>query len=287
MAYENFIPTLWAEGIERDLERICVFKEDCNTKYEGRVKKVGDTVRIFGVGKPTIYTMDRKNASGNLVDPEEVDDTSITLAIKQIRYFNFLVGDFDEAQAIPGVMEALRQEASEGLADEIDKYIASFAMSSKIKKLYGDKPLKLTADKAVEGEINVLHAIDAAAQALYENDVKDTTEIVLTVTPRFFTLFRRAYIGSDTNNSEMLKTGRVAQYGNIKIKQSNNVARSADGSVDHMMIRTKRAIAFANPLTSVEAYRPEKKFADAVKGYSLFDAVEARPKEVIDINVTY
>ena len=285
MAYENFIPTLWAEGIERDLERMCVFKEDCNTKYEGKVKKVGDSVRIYGVGKPTIYTLDRADASGNLQDPEEVDDTSITLAINQIRYFNFLVGDFDEAQAVPGVMDALRAEASEGLADEIDRYIASFAMSKQIQKLYGTKPLKLTADKAVEGEINVLHAIDAAAQKLYENDVKDTTEIVMTVSPHFFTLFRRAYIGSDTNNSEMLKTGRATQYGNIKIKQSNNVAKSGD--VDHMMIRTKRAIAFANPLTNVEAYRPEKKFADAVKGYTLFDAVEARPKEVIDINVTY
>lgn len=286
MAYDNFIPSVWAEGIEHDLERLCVFAEDCNRKYEGNVSEVGDTVRIFGVGKPTIYDMDRKNASGEIVAPEEIADTSISLAINQIRYFNFKVGDIDKAQSVKGLMEALRQESSEGLANAIDKYIASFALDKQVKALNAS-PLKLTADKALEGEINVLHAIELAAQKLYENDVKDTTKIVLTVTPRFFTLFRRAYTGKDTDNSEKMANGQVGKYAGIIIKQSNNVATSANGSVDNMMIRTQRAIAFANPLTKVEAYRPEKAFADAVKGFELFDACVARPKEVVNINVTY
>ena len=286
MAYETFIPDVWAEGIEHDLERMCVFAEDCNRKYEGKVSELGDTVRIFGVGKPTIYEMERKNASGEIVAPEEIADTSISLAINQIRYFNFKVGDIDKAQAVKGLMEELRKEAREGLASAIAKYIASFALDKQVKTL-NSTPLKLTADKAVEGEINVLHAIENAAQKLFENDVKDNTKIVLTVTPRFFTLFRRAYTGKDTDNSDTLANGQVGKYAGIIIKQSNNVATSANGSVDNMMIRTQRAIAFANPLTKVEPYRPEKMFADAVKGFELFDACVARPKEIVNINVTY
>ncbi len=286
MAYENFIPTLWATGIERDLERMCVFAEDCNRNYEGTVREQGDTVRIFGVGKPTIHTMDRKNASGEINAPEEVADTSISLAIKQIRYFNFKVGDIDRAQAVKGLMETLRQEASEGLADEIDRYIAAFATDKQVKSLYS-APKRLVSGVAGEGEINVLHAIEEAAQALYENDVKQSTKIVATVTPRFYTLFLRAYTDKDTDNSEMMKNGRVAKYGNIIVKLSNNVARSADGTVDHIMVRTQRAIAFANPMTHVEPYRPEKMFADAVKGFSLFDGCVARPKELVNLNLTY
>jgi hypothetical protein len=53
------------------------------------------------------------------------------------------------------------------------------------------------------------------------------------------------------------------------------------------MIRAKRAIAFAQPLTHTEAYRPEKKFADAVKGFILYGAKVVRPKEIININVKY
>ena len=286
MAYENFIPSVWATGIERDLERMCVFAEDCNRNYEGNVREVGDTVRIFGVGKPTIHTMERKDASGEIAAAEEVADTSISLAIKQIRYFNFKVGDIDRAQSVKGLMDAIRKESSEGLADEIDRYIAAFATHRDVKSIYA-APKKLVAGTAGEGEINVLHALEEAAQALYENDVKQSTKIVAPVSPRFYTLFLRAYTDKDTDNSEMMKNGRVGKYGNIIVKMSNNVARSGGGAVDHIMVRTQRAIAYANPLTHVEPYRPEKMFADAVKGFELFDACVARPKEVVSLNLTY
>ena len=66
MAYANFIPTVWNEGIMRELERLCVFAEDCNRKYEGDVKQKGDTVKILGVGKPTIRTLDKAGRNGNI-----------------------------------------------------------------------------------------------------------------------------------------------------------------------------------------------------------------------------
>lgn len=286
MAYNNFMPTLWEEGIERDLDRLCVFAQGCNRKYEGKVAEKGDSIRIYGVGQPTIYDMNRKNASGQIVDPEEVADTSITLAINQIRYFNFKVGDIDRAQAVKGLMETLRAEASEGLANAIDKYIAAFAVDKSVKALY-TAPLKLVAGVAGQGEINVLHALDAAAQTLYENDVKESTKIEAIVTPRFATLFRRAYIDKDTNNHDEMKNGYIGKYGNIIVRVSNNVHKTQDGAVDNIMVRTTRAIAFANPLTHVEAYRPEKMFADAIKGFELFDGCVARPKEIVNLNVTY
>ena len=51
MAYNNFVPQLWAEKIDRDLNQNCVYAEDTNRQYEGTVKKCGDTVRITGVEK--------------------------------------------------------------------------------------------------------------------------------------------------------------------------------------------------------------------------------------------
>lgn len=56
MAYENFIPTVWAEAINRELEKALVYAEGCNRQYDGEVKAMGDTVRILGVGRPTITT---------------------------------------------------------------------------------------------------------------------------------------------------------------------------------------------------------------------------------------
>ena len=288
MAYQNFIPTVWNEGIERELERICVFAEDCNRKYEGSVKEKGESVKILGVGKPTIKSLAKANKNNDIDAPEEIEDTSVIMYINQIRYFNYMVGDIDKAQAVGGIMDALEQETSEGLANEVDTYIASKAVDESVKALYGNTPVKVVANEnAGTGEKYVLDILDEALQKLYENDVKSTTKIVVTISPRFFTLFKRAYINKDTDNSEMLKNGRVAKYGNIIVKMSNNVHKTSGGAVDNIMIRTQRAIAYAKPLTHTEPYRPEKKFADAVKGFILFDAKVVRPKEIININVKY
>ena len=279
MAYSNFIPSVWSESIERELERACVFAEDCNRQYEGDVSKKGDSVHILGVGKPTIKSLSRENASGEIDEAEEVNDTSVVMSINQIRYFNYKVGDIDKAQAIGGLMDALSEETSEGLANEIDKFIAGMVLDSSVRKLTSS-PTLITKD-------NVLSVLDDAIEALQENDVNMANGVTVTVSPRFYKLFKQAYVSKDTNNSEIMKNGKVATYGNVIVKLSNNVQKSDDGAIDNIMIRTKRAVAFVNPLTHTEAYRPEKSFADAVKGYALFDGKVVRPKEIININVKY
>lgn len=279
MAYEKFIPEIWSEAIQRALEGSYVFAEDCNRQWEGDVKKKGDTVHILGVGKPTIKTLAREDASNDIDGPEEIADSEVTLVINRISYFNYMVGDVDRAQAIGGLMDALSKETSEALADEVDQYVSAFAVDEDVQKL-------ATAAQTVTSE-NVLDILDSAIQKLYENDVKNTTEVVVTISPRFYTLFKKAYIKADTNNSEMLNNGKVSMYGNVTVKMSNNVHKTDGGATDNIMIRTKRAIAFAQPLTHTEAYRPEKKFADAVKGFILYDAKVVRPKEIININVKY
>ncbi len=286
MSFANFIPTVWAEGIQRDLERSCVFVEDCNREYEGDVKEKGESVKILGVGKPTIRTLDKSNRNGNIESAEEIEDTSVIMYINQIRYFNYMVGDIDKAQASGKIMDALSKETTEGLANAQDKYIADMAQDKTVKKLYNAAKL-VTSGASDASAKNVLYVLDEALERLYENDVNSNTEIVVTVSPRFYTLFKQAYITRDTDNSDILKNGRVGRYGNVTVKMSNNVSRSADKSEDHIMIRTKRAIAFACPFVHTEAYRPESKFADAVKGLILFDGKIVRPKEMIDINVKY
>lgn len=282
MAYTKFIPQLWAEAINRELEKAQVFIEDCNRQYEGTVAQAGDTVHILGIGKPTIKTLDRANASGQIDGPEEVEDNSLPLTINHISYFNYMVGDIDKKQAVGGLMDALSEESAYGLADEMDRFVANMAIDSSVPKL--------TATATTITKDNVLDILDDAIMKLQENNVNIASGVTVTVSPRFYKLFKQAYIGKDTNNSAELKNGKVAMYGSVTVKISNNIVKTkttADGDTDNIMIRTKKAIAFVNPLTHTEAYRPEKSFADAVKGYVLFDGKVVRPKEIININVKY
>ncbi|MBS6108220.1 MAG: hypothetical protein KH902_06570 [Subdoligranulum variabile] len=273
MSYANFVPKIWAKAIERELERKLVFAEDCNRQYEGDVKQMGDTVKILGVGKPTISK--QKGGSIILPDAENVEDTSVEMQINTVAYFNFLVDDIDKRQAVGGLMDALNTEATQELASEMDKDIAALAGTRDAKKLYSDY-------KAVNAD-NVLGTLDLALQMLQENDVPADAKIVATVPPWFLTHLRTAYTKLDTDNSDLLKNGKVGRYNNILIKMSNNVYSTASGS--NIMVRTERAVAFANPLTHTEPYRPEKRFSDAVKGYVLYGTKIVRPKELMILNV--
>ncbi len=273
MSYANFIPNVWAAGINRELGRTCVFADGCHTEFSGEIEKAGESITFVGCGKPTIRTIDRSSANNTIESAEEVEDTSVIMPVNRISYFNYKVGDVDKAQAVEGLMETLQAETTEGLANEVDKYIANLAKS--------DDAVLLSDSVSEISDTNVLTVLDSAIEKLYKNDVKDSTYIEAVLPPYFYMALKRKYTALDTANSELLKNGKVGMYGKVVIKMSNNVAN--DGTNDYVMVRTKRAVGYAKPLTHTEPYRPENGFADAVKGFILYDAKVLRPKEMVVI----
>ncbi|MEG1965612.1 MAG: hypothetical protein RR064_05640, partial [Oscillospiraceae bacterium] len=207
-----------------------------------------------------------------------IEDSSVTMNINQIAYFDYMVDDVDKIQARgDGIHMALASEISEGIANVMDKYIADLA-KDKMAVLDSATPYAVTNQ-------NILSVIDEALIKLYKNDVKQNSKVTLTCSPRFYMLLRQAYTKLDSNNSDIMKNGNVGRYGNVEVKMSNNVATK--GGADLIQLKTDRAIAFCNPNPHTEAYRPENYFSDAVKGYALFDAKIVRPKEMIVLNVKF
>ena len=281
MGYQKFKANVWAKNIEQELERSLVFVKDCNRAYEGVVKKLGDSVTIKGAGKVTMHS-DDDGVSPNFstdVAPEDVEGTNTIMSIKHYTAFNFKVDDIDAAQGADGAIAIYTRQASHNTANEMDKLVASLA-ADPLAVYDNASAVQITAN-------NVLETIDAGLQKLWENDVKPNDYVSLTVSPRFYMILKQKYQALDTDNSEMLKRGAVAMYGNIDIKLSNNVYTTNSGAQDKIMLRTKNAIAFANPLTKVEPYRPDAYMSDAVRGISLYDAKLIRPEQMIVLNCKY
>ena len=277
MAYDNFKAKIWSKAIDKELERAFVFADGTNQSYSGEIKGLGDTVRILGVGKPTVTEHDLINGDITLSTPEKVSDTSVSLVVEKAAYFNYAVGDIDKMQGAGKVMAALNDEASQEVANKIDCYISDL----------------VNPDKAIVGvqsytktnvtNANVMATFDACQAMLYANDVSPATEVEMIIPPWLYMLFRQAYQNKDTDNSEYLTNGKVAKYGNMTIKMSNNVTIKNDGTRDvyYVQVRTKRALAFAASEAHTEAYRPEASFSDAVKGFKLYGAKIVRPKELV------
>ena len=278
MAFDNFKAKIWSKAIDRELERAFVFADGTNQQYSGEIKGLGDTVRILGIGKPTVTEHDLINGDITLSTPEKVSDTSVSLVVDKAAYFNYGVGDIDKAQGAGNVMAALNEEASQEVANKIDQHIANLVHPDKASYIESVKYTKTQITSS-----NVMSTFDAVQAMLYANDVSPATEVEIILPPWLYMVFRQAYQNKDTDNSEYLTNGKVAKYGNMTIKMSNNVAVKNDGTRDvyYVQVRTKRAIAFAASEAHTEAYRPEASFTDAVKGFKLYGAKIVRNKELI------
>lgn len=278
MAYQNFKANIWAAFIEKELEKKHVFVADCNREYEGKVKGLGDSVTIKGAGQVTMRT-GADGVEPAFTAPEDVVGTNAIMTIKHWCDFNFKVGDIDKEQGAGGAISLYTQQAAYRIADEQDKLVASLAADP--LAIYDNaSAVKITAD-------NVLETIDNGIQMLWEKNVPANEYLSVTVSPRFYMILKQKYMALDTDNSEMIKRGAVAMYGNVDIKLSNNVYTTNSGAQDKIMLRTKKAIAFANPLTKTEAYRPDAYMADAVRGVSLYDAKLIRPEQMVILNCKY
>lgn len=303
MSYETFIPTVESARLLKEVEKHLVFAVDCNRDYEGDVKQAGDSVRILMAGEPTIYTITKDGTTGTkapnayngkgkdviqkgIGDAEELTGAEVLMQINTISYFNYQIGNIDKAQMSKKNLFAMNREASaRKIAEEQDKYIAS-VMAKDASIQYSSSAITPVAGTPGSGQVNVLDFIDDLVLKFNDADIPDSTELVMEVSPKLWKIIKKDYRDLDTDNSRLLAGRVLGKYNDITIKKSTNCYK-ADGTNEYAFIRTKRAVAFANPLTETRAYEPEKAFADAVKGYSLYDAKVIRPKEVIAIKISH
>ncbi len=266
MAITNFIPTVWSETLYSQLEKKYIAVSHSNRDFEGDIKEKGATVKICGVGNIDIgdYT---KNT--DMSNPQTLSDTVQELNIDQAKYFNFQIDDIDKAQCSPKLMEAAMKLAASGLANAADRFIYDmYDQAGSVIETKGS---------------GILDGIIRARTLLYQNNVTDTDDIVVELTPEAAEILMKEKTDLVSNNDMLVENGCLGSVAGCKIYVSSNV-RCVDNAGSYLhkcFVRTKRAIAFAEQLSEINAYRPEKRFADAVKGLYLFGGKVVYPNEFI------
>ena len=275
MAITNFLPAVWSETLYQQLDTQYLGVANCNRDFDGDIKGIGSAVKICGVGNIDIvdYT---KNS--NMNEPQELTDTVCEIRIDKAKCFNFQIDDIDRTQASPKLMEAAMKNAASALAAEADAYIYS---------LFDQADAEFIKDDPQGAEI--VDAIIDARQYLYEHNVNDNEEVVVEITPAVAALLLKTKLTLATDNSAALEHGYLGSIAGCKIYVSNNVKVEDDGVYYYHCcgMRTKRAIAFAEQISDIEAYRPEKRFADAVKGLHLYGAEIVYPEELVMIKIGF
>ena len=277
MAVTNFQQTIWSKSIQKELKTITSLRNHCDFQYEKDSKNAKE-VKILSVTRPTIRTY----SPGTSLTLEGLTDGSLTLALNQYRYFNFEVEDIDKAQSVPGLMEDASRQASLGLAEEGDKYVASL-IEAAVED--GTNPIGQSSSVISLTKANAVAAVEDGFAYLYGKNCRVNDTFYLEVAPKVFTIYRQALTELSTDNPEVLKKGAVGKINNAYVCIENLLptGKVGTGSSDdtyYNVLRTDKAIAFAEQIDKVEAFRPQDAFQDALKGLYVFGAKIVRPDEI-------
>jgi hypothetical protein len=286
MAILRFRPEIWAASLLVALQKRLVYAQAgvVNRDYEGEISQAGDTVRISSISDPTIGTY---VPNVTAVAPEELTDFQRTLTIDQAKYFAFYVDDVDARQAKGNVLPTAMMRAAYKLADQADQFIAGLYTGVQ------------TVNFPSSGAAITFTAIGTTPTEEFYNKVLVPLKVLLdqanvptegryVVVPPWghamlllSSLFSR-FDGQGT--SDVSRNGLVGRAAGFDILVSNNVPLiSADFVVQ---AGVDSAVSFAEQINQVMAYRPEAKFADAVKGLYLYGGKLVRPDSIACARVT-
>ena len=129
--YGAYIGEIETKKMLKERDKHLVFVEHCTREWEGEIKHRGDSVRINGIGSPTVYSLTKNgtytstNAEFNvpagssyngkevihraIPDWEEVSTYTVNLPVLQEAVWNYGVGDLDkQMMSEKGMVSKLR-----------------------------------------------------------------------------------------------------------------------------------------------------------------------------------
>lgn len=266
MSVANFIPTIWSARLLEHLDKRHVYLNLLNRDYEGEIKNFGDTVKVNQIGAVAIKDYEK----GQDIDaPEDLTGEQQELKIDQAKYFNFAVDDVDDAQTNPKLMDKAMERAAYGMNDVVDAFVANLLAVN----VHNDNTIG--SDTAPK-----VPTVDTAYDLLVDLGVKLTEANVPTVgrwvvIPAWYhglLLKDKRFVGNGTDfNKAILENGEVGQAAGFTVYVSNNVPNTTKTKYK-IIAGTDEAGSYAEQILSTEAYRPEKRFSDAVKGLHVYGA---------------
>lgn len=282
MSINNFIPTVWSARLQNALETRLVFAQPgvINRDYEGEIMAAGDTVKILMIGDPEVKTYTKNT---DIDSPEKLDDADTTLKIDQAKYFNFEVDDVDRRQGQTGYFDTAMRRASYNLRKTADTYVAGVmyagvATANMVGSVASPKTIT-SANESYDYLIDLQVKMDEA-------DIPEEDRWCI-VPPWFNGLLekRDEFTKQGTPQAEeRLANGRVGRAAGFMILTSNNVPKT--GSDFRILAGVDMATTYADQIVKVEAYRPEKRFSDAVKGLHVYGTKVVRPEMLACLHIT-
>ena len=296
----TIVPTFWSATLLEDLKKELVFGSLTNSQYIGQVK-YGQTLKIFSVSDVRITDYTPLDGFGTNWEPDRAySKEAATLTIDKAKAFQFFVEDLEDRAVLVDLMSAIMRETTYNLRDVVDQYIAGL-----FEGLFEDGSLSNSSATPFLTDTDTGEEIAAQLTNTYtfydllvdvdtlmnKNNVpRNGRWIVVPPELRALLLKDNRFVANASSPQAYvsLLNGEVGQAAGFTVKMSNNVpAPTGISGALRFYAGTNDALAFAYDVEKIETYRPENRFADAVKGLFVYGAKVIRPKCVYKVAVEY
>ena len=276
MSVQSVIPTLWIARLLKHLDNALVARTLFNTDYEGEISKHGDTVKINRVGDVTIKDYEKTDIDA----PEDISTTDLTLVIDQMKYFNFSLDDVDKVQAEgKDLIDRTLERAAYGLLDIEDKFLFGLIDTDVKGKS------RLTGNEIRNARDAYLLLIAMRTQLNKQNVPQLGRTAVLPAELTGALLAEKFIIPPTEKGDSRMTNGYIGRAIGFDIYESNNLVGTETGKkviAGHNLGATR-----AEQILNIDAYRPERRFSDALKGLHVYGGKVTIPQAYVVAETDY
>ena len=275
MAIANALPEVWAAALLRNFSEQAVWAA-LSRDFSGDVSEYGKTLHINRItGTITVRSY---VAGTDLEKAEAPDDEGVTLALDQHQYFNIKIPDVERLQARAEAFTEWRRQAMEKITNQFDRYVyGQFnagwddAGTDRTRFSYTKTPATVNAawraGLVAEG-FKIVRKMDEAKWPVDQRWMVMTTEVKAHLLD--YLVIDKATLGAGAMIDGALQNAALSNLFGCRVIMDPQLPTAAAENNPYMLFGTPGAIGHAVQLESLEFYRPESDFADAIKSLWIY-----------------
>lgn len=282
MALGDFIPQIWSARFTTILYNMRVYGAGTNRNYEGDIAMAGDTVKIpTRTGAVTVRDYVK---STDIAAAEEMNGTTQDLAVDQQKYFHVYLDDIQRRQQVPDLMDATIMHGVEQVAQGQDEYLMGiYAAAFDAARSVNTAAAANAAVKLIVESFIDLKAAMTQANIPLDNRWAVVHPTIVAKLEKHFIAEGGAAAGiyAPATSDSVIRNGFAGNLVGFDLRVSNRVPTNGAGANRKFRCVASQGnlgVTMAEQITQMEAYRPEKRFGEAIKALYVYgaEAVEAQ-----------
>lgn len=270
----TLIPQIWSRKLLERFYDATVLSAITNTDYEGEIKAYGDTVIVNKVPDITItnYKM------GDTLNTQRPTSATDTMIIDQGKYWQFIMDDVADAQAMMDMVPKWSENASEQLKLIVDTDVLAYKVGkakatnrgATAGKHSGNINLGTAASPVLLTKANVIdYIVDMGTVMDEENTAETGRKLVI---PAWMAgLIKKSDLKDASLSGDgvsIARNGRLGTIDRFELYVSNLLPKS--GANHYIFGLLPKATSFATQLTKTESLRAESTFGNLTRGLMVY-----------------